>query len=219
MREFVEIACYFIFAMMWNLLAGYGGMVSIGQQAFFGFGGYVMLVLGNFARRQPVRRGAARRAGGGADRGAGVVRRVPPRRRLLRDRHLGHRRGVPAQHRQHLGGRRRLGHQPDRAARHREGDAREHDVLAGARLRGRFDRAGLPVPAQQARPGAARDPRQRGRRRVAGHRRARHEARGLRGRRVRLRAGGRALLRRQPAHQPGRRLQRQLDARSRSSWS
>ncbi len=53
MREFVEIACYFIFAMMWNLLAGYGGMVSIGQQAFFGFGGYVMLVLGNFAGVNP----------------------------------------------------------------------------------------------------------------------------------------------------------------------
>lgn len=49
MRELVEIACYLIFAMMWNLLAGYGGMVSIGQQAFFGFGGYAMLVLGNFA--------------------------------------------------------------------------------------------------------------------------------------------------------------------------
>ena len=48
MREFVEISCYFIFAMMWNLMAGYGGMVSIGQQAFFGFGGYTMLVLGNF---------------------------------------------------------------------------------------------------------------------------------------------------------------------------
>jgi branched-chain amino acid transport system permease protein len=53
MREFVEIACYFIFAMMWNLLAGYGGMVSIGQQAFFGFGGYVMLALGNFAGLDP----------------------------------------------------------------------------------------------------------------------------------------------------------------------
>jgi branched-chain amino acid transport system permease protein len=49
MRSFVEIACYFIFAMMWNLLAGYGGMVSIGQQAFFGLGGYAMLALGNFA--------------------------------------------------------------------------------------------------------------------------------------------------------------------------
>ncbi|MBS0341042.1 MAG: branched-chain amino acid ABC transporter permease [Proteobacteria bacterium] len=53
MREFVEIGCYFIFAMMWNLLAGYGGMVSIGQHAFFGFGGYVMLMLGNFAGVNP----------------------------------------------------------------------------------------------------------------------------------------------------------------------
>lgn len=53
MREFVEISCYFIFAMMWNLMAGYGGMVSIGQQAFFGFGGYTMLVLGNFLGVNP----------------------------------------------------------------------------------------------------------------------------------------------------------------------
>lgn len=53
MREFVQIACYFIFALMWNLLAGYGGMVSIGQQAFFGLGGYVMLALGNFAGVNP----------------------------------------------------------------------------------------------------------------------------------------------------------------------
>lgn len=48
MRGIVEISCYFIFAMMWNLLAGYGGMVSIGQQAYYGLGGYVMLMLGNF---------------------------------------------------------------------------------------------------------------------------------------------------------------------------
>jgi branched-chain amino acid transport system permease protein len=53
MREFVEIGCYFIFAAMWNLLAGYGGMVSIGQQAFFGVGGYVMLALGNFGGVNP----------------------------------------------------------------------------------------------------------------------------------------------------------------------
>ena len=53
MREFVEIACYFVFALMWNLLAGYGGMVSIGQQAFFGLGGYVMLMLGNLAGVNP----------------------------------------------------------------------------------------------------------------------------------------------------------------------
>ena len=65
MREFVEIACYFIFAMMWNLLAGYGGMVSIGQQAFFGFGGYVMLMLGNFAGVNPFVAVPLGRAGGG----------------------------------------------------------------------------------------------------------------------------------------------------------
>lgn len=53
MREVVEISCYFLFAMMWNLLAGYGGMVSIGQQAFFGFGGYIMLILGNEAGMNP----------------------------------------------------------------------------------------------------------------------------------------------------------------------
>jgi len=53
MREFVEIACYFLFALMWNLLAGYGGMVSIGQQAYFGLGGYAMLMLANFGGVNP----------------------------------------------------------------------------------------------------------------------------------------------------------------------
>jgi len=42
-----------VFALMWNLLAGYGGMVSIGQQAYFGFGGYTMLMLSNFAGINP----------------------------------------------------------------------------------------------------------------------------------------------------------------------
>src|SRR5258706_13276996 len=54
MREFVEIACYFIFAMMWNLLAGYGGMVSTRQQAFFGLGGDIRLIVGNLVGMQPV---------------------------------------------------------------------------------------------------------------------------------------------------------------------
>jgi branched-chain amino acid transport system permease protein len=38
---------------MWNLLAGYGGMVSIGQQAFFGIGGYGMLILANYCGVSP----------------------------------------------------------------------------------------------------------------------------------------------------------------------
>ena len=32
-------------ASMWNLLAGYGGLVSVGQQAFVGLGAYFVLIL------------------------------------------------------------------------------------------------------------------------------------------------------------------------------
>ena len=53
MRDFTQLASYFVFAMMWNLLAGYGGMVSIGQQAYLGLGGYLMLVLANVVGLSP----------------------------------------------------------------------------------------------------------------------------------------------------------------------
>ncbi|MFM0010321.1 branched-chain amino acid ABC transporter permease [Paraburkholderia sediminicola] len=53
MRDFVQLASYLVFALMWNLLAGYGGMVSIGQQAFFGIGGYGMLILANYCGISP----------------------------------------------------------------------------------------------------------------------------------------------------------------------
>lgn len=53
MREVVELSCYLMFAVMWNLMAGYGGMVSIGQQAFFGLGGYALLVMGNSLEINP----------------------------------------------------------------------------------------------------------------------------------------------------------------------
>ena len=33
-------------AQMWNLLAGYGGLLSIGQQAYVGLGGYVLVLFG-----------------------------------------------------------------------------------------------------------------------------------------------------------------------------
>ncbi|HTV91267.1 MAG TPA: branched-chain amino acid ABC transporter permease [Verrucomicrobiae bacterium] len=38
---------YVILAVMWNALAGYGGLVSVGQQAFFGLGAYVVIRLSN----------------------------------------------------------------------------------------------------------------------------------------------------------------------------
>ncbi|HLN22819.1 MAG TPA: branched-chain amino acid ABC transporter permease [Patescibacteria group bacterium] len=38
----IEMATILALAMLWNLLAGYAGLVSMGQQAFVGLGGYVM---------------------------------------------------------------------------------------------------------------------------------------------------------------------------------
>jgi len=47
MRLFVEFTCFLVLAQMWNLLAGYGGLVSVGQQAYLGLGGYALVVLAN----------------------------------------------------------------------------------------------------------------------------------------------------------------------------
>jgi ABC-type branched-subunit amino acid transport system permease subunit len=43
--ELVSMFVLVILASMWNLLAGYGGMMSIGLQAFYGLGGYTLLFL------------------------------------------------------------------------------------------------------------------------------------------------------------------------------
>ena len=45
MRMVVEFTALLVLAQMWNLLAGYAGLVSIGQQAFVGLGGYALIVL------------------------------------------------------------------------------------------------------------------------------------------------------------------------------
>ena len=44
-RLFVEIFYILALAQMWNLLAGFGGLVSVGQQAFIGLGGYTLFIL------------------------------------------------------------------------------------------------------------------------------------------------------------------------------
>ncbi|MFN4154360.1 MAG: branched-chain amino acid ABC transporter permease [Paracoccaceae bacterium] len=44
-RSAVEFLYFLTLAMAWNLLAGYAGLVSIGQQAFVGIGAYALVVL------------------------------------------------------------------------------------------------------------------------------------------------------------------------------
>ena len=45
MRIVGDFMVYLGLASLWNLLAGYAGLVSVGQQAYVGFGGYVLFWL------------------------------------------------------------------------------------------------------------------------------------------------------------------------------
>lgn len=54
MRLMSELFLYLALACLWNLLAGYAGLVSVGQQAFVGFGGYCLFALTIFAGAPPL---------------------------------------------------------------------------------------------------------------------------------------------------------------------
>lgn len=45
LRLIGEMMVYLALASLWNLLAGYAGLVSVGQQAFVGFGGYLLFTV------------------------------------------------------------------------------------------------------------------------------------------------------------------------------
>jgi branched-chain amino acid transport system permease protein len=54
MRLLAEIYAYVALASAWNLLAGYAGLVSVGQHAYVGLGGYVLFGLTMFAGIPPL---------------------------------------------------------------------------------------------------------------------------------------------------------------------
>ena len=91
----IELFGYLALAPMWNLLAGYGGLVSIGQQAFVGSGRLRAVRGRDLPGREPAAGHPARRPDRGRCsrcRPAFVVFRL--RGRLLRHRHLGRGRGL-----------------------------------------------------------------------------------------------------------------------------
>jgi len=45
LRLLVEMFTFVALASLWNLLAGYSGLVSVGQQAFVGLGGYLLFAM------------------------------------------------------------------------------------------------------------------------------------------------------------------------------
>ena len=54
LRLLAEIFAYVALASLWNLLAGYAGLVSVGQQAYVGFGAYVLFALAMLAGVHPL---------------------------------------------------------------------------------------------------------------------------------------------------------------------
>ena len=65
LRLLAEIYAYVALASLWNLLAGYAGLVSVGQQAYVGLGAYLLFALTIFAGVPPLVGDPAR----GPDRG------------------------------------------------------------------------------------------------------------------------------------------------------
>ena len=61
LRLLAEIYAYVALASLWNLLAGYAGLVSVGQQAYVGLGAYLLFALAMLAGVHPLARDPARR--------------------------------------------------------------------------------------------------------------------------------------------------------------
>ena len=124
MRNMVTLFTLLALAQMWNLLGGYAGLISVGQQAYIGLGAYGLWLLGDVIGLHPFiavfasgpARGGRRPAGGAAD--------LPPPRRLLRHRHVGGGRGRAAHRLQHPGDGRRL--RQDRPLRRPAPDRHAH---------------------------------------------------------------------------------------------
>lgn len=53
LRTLVQLMYLLALAQMWNLLAGYAGLVSVGQQAWIGLGGYALIVFADDLRVSP----------------------------------------------------------------------------------------------------------------------------------------------------------------------
>jgi len=54
LRLLAEMLTFVALASLWNLLAGYAGLVSVGQQAFVGLGGYLLFALAILFEVHPI---------------------------------------------------------------------------------------------------------------------------------------------------------------------
>ena len=100
---------------MWNLLGGFAGLISVGQQAFIGIGAYGLWLLRRRAPHPSVSWRSLRGGAGRSHRAAHRAAALPSAGRLLRHRHVGVRRDHAHHRLQHPGHGRRVG--DDRSCR------------------------------------------------------------------------------------------------------
>ena len=147
-RSVVELCCYIAIAQMWNLLAGYGGLVSVGQQAFSGVAAYMMFALAQNMGVNPFVAVPLCLI-------APAILAVPtyallqsPRWPVFRHRDLGRGRGRPASDDQFQLCERRRGHEPagyDAVQRARTRHRRDHPVRSHAARHSGRDLLAAPV--------------------------------------------------------------------------
>jgi hypothetical protein len=162
LRLLAELFTFIALASLWNLLAGYAGLVSVGQQAFVGLGGYLLFAMVILLDIHPI---AAIFIAGPI---AALVS-IPVAALTFRLRGAYFAIGtwvgsVSVARLAGLGARRRLRHQPavgggDRHVADAAG-AGVHAVLAGARPDRDRTRRHLRAAALASRSGTDRDPRQ-----------------------------------------------------------
>ena len=214
LRLLAEIYAYVALASVWNLLAGYAGLVSIGQQAYVGLGAYLLFALTMLAGVPPLlvdparghhrRRRCRSRSRRWCSACAATISRSAPGwwRRCF---------ACSASQVSALGGGSGTSLPANiviSIAREPAG-ARVPDLLDRARPRGAGAGADRRAAALALRPRAHRDPRQRGRRALERHRRHPGQARGLCDDGVRHGDGRRADLPAEAAHLARRRIQHQ----------
>ena len=207
LRLLSEIYAYVALASLWNLLAGYAGLVSVGQQAYVGLGAYVLFGLAMLAGVHPL---AAIPLAGIA---AAIVA-VPVAALIFRLR--GHYFAIGtwvvaevfrllASQVAALGGGSgtSLPIRGGAVDRRDPPDARVHHLLDRARAGRRHPRRHRLAAALALWPRAHRDPRQRARRALERRRCRAHQIRGLCRGGVRHRDGRRADLSAEDPHLPG----------------
>ena len=108
MRLMGEIFLYLALASLWNLMAGYAGLVSVGQQAYVGFGGYMLFRPDHFWWPASGRCNCGSRRSWRGDIYPRRIADIPAEGGVFCDRHLGYGRGVPFVFRPNISPRRRL---------------------------------------------------------------------------------------------------------------